>query len=370
MDPTRQIARTLLYEGYLLWPYRRSALKNQQRWTFGGVYPRGYSVARGEDDPWRIRTQCLLMAEPAATVDISVRFLHVVRRDLARCRGDDLEPVPELTVAGLRHLAWEEADEREVTAAGLEIGRLLRVPHRSEVDVPAGEETAWLVGHCGRREGAVVRHWEALWGQVRVAAERLPATAGADPVPGAGPDPAPGTGPDRAPGNGPVPAPGAELVRLTVDVENLTPWLGRERPEALRRTLVSTHTVAHARRGEFVSLLEPPPSLSQAAAACHNHGTWPVLVGKPGERHTILSSPIILYDYPQVAPESPGDLFDATEIDKLLTLSVLSLTDAEREEARATDPRVRELIDRCAALGPEQLDRLHGALREVHHAAE
>lgn len=346
MDPTRQIARTLLYEGYLLWPYRRSALKNQQRWTFGGVYPRGYSVARGEDDPWQMRTQCLLMADPEAIVDVSVRFLHVVRRDLARCRGDELEPVPELTVAGSRHLAWDEAAEREVTAADLEIGRLLRVPHRCEVEVPAGEETAWLVGHCGRREGAVVRHWEALRGQVRVSAERL------------------ATGPDRAPGAT------SELVRLTVDVENLTPWLGRERPEALRRTMVSTHTVLRAWRGEFVSLLEPPEPLQQAAAECRNVGTWPVLVGEPGERHTVLSSPIILYDYPRVAPESPGDLFDATEIDKLLTLSVLSLTDAEREEARATDPRARELIDRCAALRPEELDRLHGVMREVHHAAE
>ena len=346
MDPTREIARTLLYEGYLLWPYRRSALKNQQRWTFGGVYPRGYSVARGEDDPWRMRTQCLLTAAPGATVDISVRFLHVVRRDLARCQGDDLEPVPELTVGGTRHLAWDEAAEREVTAAGLAVSDLLRVPQRCEVEIPAGEETAWLVGHCGRREGAVVRHWEALWGQVRVAADR------------------PSAGPDGAP------APRTDLIRLTVDIENLTPWLGRERPEALRRTLVSTHTVLRARQGEFVSLLDPPEPLREAAAGCRNVGTWPVLVGEPGERHTVLSSPIILYDYPQVAPESPGDLFDASEIDKLLTLSVLSLTDAEREEARASDPRARELIDRCAALGPEQLERLHGALREVHHVTE
>ena len=45
-DPIRAIADAVLYEGYVLWPYRRSALKNTQRWTFGGVYPRAHAEAR------------------------------------------------------------------------------------------------------------------------------------------------------------------------------------------------------------------------------------------------------------------------------------------------------------------------------------
>ncbi len=93
-------------------------------------------------------------------------------------------------------------------------------------------------------------------------------------------------------------------------------------------------------------------------------GTWPVLVGEEGERHTLLSSPIVLPDYPQVAPESPGDLFDGGEIDELLILNVLALSDAEREEVRASDARARELLDRCEALAPEQLLRLHGTFRD------
>jgi hydrogenase maturation protease len=83
----------------------------------------------------------------------------------------------------------------------------------------------------------------------------------------------------------------------------------------------------------------------------------------------MLAAPIILEDYAQIAPESPGDLFDAGEIDRLLILNVLSLTEAEQEEMRATDPRAREILDRCAALGPEELLPLHGAIRDFRPAA-
>ncbi|HEY8371267.1 MAG TPA: hypothetical protein VIL00_00850 [Pseudonocardiaceae bacterium] len=329
-DPVRQIVQTVLYEGYLLWPYRRSALKNQKRWTFGGVHPRPYSVARGEDDPWLRQTQCLVEVEPGTTVDVEVRFLHIVRRDVARLRGSDLEPVPELTVAGTRHLPWEESTEREITLTGLELTALEKEPHRHPVDIPAGRDVEWLTDTSGARVGALVRTWQSIAGEVEVRAE---------PV-----------------------QPG--LARLTVVVANTTPWEGTNRDEALPRTMISTHVIATAAAGRFVSLLDPPPEFREAAEQCRNIGTWPVLVGVEGDRHRILSSPIILYDYPRIAPESPGDLFDATEIDQLLTLSTIALTEEEKQEARDTDPRAREIVDRCDALTPEQLMRLHGAVRE------
>ena len=78
----------------------------------------------------------------------------------------------------------------------------------------------------------------------------------------------------------------------------------------------------------------------------------------------MLSSPIILYDYPQVAPESPGNLFDSTEIDELLILNLLTLTEEEKEEIRATDPRARELLERSESLSGDDFMRLHGAIRE------
>jgi hypothetical protein len=327
-DPVRRIADAVLYEGYILWPYRRSALKNQRRWTFGGVYPRAHSEGR-EDDPWRVQTQCLLEATDGAEVEVSVRFLHLVERRLEARGPEGPRLVDELTVGGRRHLAWDEATEREIRAPGLGVADLGGA-HRVGIDIPAGEEREELREPGGEPAGAVLRRWQALRGSVEVAAE----------------PPAGGT------------------YRLTVRIANETPWPGGPREAALARTFCSAHTVLRCARGRFASLADPPAELREAAAGCRNEGAWPVLVGEPGERTTILSSPIILEDYPRIAPESPGDLFDGGEIDQLLTLNILSLTDEEKAEMRASDPRAREILERTEALSDEELMRLHGAIRD------
>lgn len=358
MDAVAQVARTVLYEGYLLWPYRRSTIKNRQRWTFGGVYPRAHSEPRGGDDPWIMQTQCLLEGGDDARVDVVVRFLHVVERRVAEERGGALEFVDELVVGAERFLAFQEATEREFGATGLAPASLaepVRVavevaegrekervgpmpaaaavgsPPDSKIGPPPGQSHGWT-GRSSETSptGHFLRTWEPLRGEIAISAERL--------------------------------AP--RLFRLTVRIANTTPFEPGDREAALRRTFVSTHTILHATPGDFVSLTDPPEGLRDAAAACVNTGTWPVLAGEEGERSTVLSSPIVLPDHPRVAPESPGDLFDGTEIDQLLVLSVLAMTDEEKAEMRATDPKAREILDRCAALTPEQLMRLHGAIRE------
>jgi len=325
MDSIRRLADAVLYEGYILWPYRRSALKNQKRWTFGGVYPPAHSQEH-PDDRAEMQTQCLLEGGDETTVEVAVRFLQVVERRVARRSANGLEFVDELTVAGVRHLPWDEAVERETVVQVRCTDGETHVPISIEEDTQ--EER--LEG-----EGAVVRSWEALRGGIDVGTEKL----------------------DRS------------LQRLTVRVTNETRWSGAERADALRRTFCSTHVVLHSDGGAFVSQTDPPPELSEAAAACANIGAWPVLLGEEGARDTMLAAPIVIPDYAQIAPESPGDLFDAGEIDRLLILNVLSLTEAEQEEMRATDPRAREILDRCAALGPEELLPLHGAIREFRPAA-
>jgi hypothetical protein len=324
-DLVRRIADAVLYEGYILWPYRRSALKNQRRWTFGGVYPSAHGAAH-PDDAAVMRTQCLVQGPAAATVDVRVRFLHVVARGVARrTAGGELEPVDELDTGGERWVAWDEAAEREVTTGPRALGA-----GRCSVAIEVAGGTA--IEHVGGGAGALVRSWEGLRGTVEVTAEPL----------------------------------GQELWRMTVTIANTTPFEPGDRQAALARTFCSTHTVLRAGGGgAFVSLTDPPEPLRAHAAACRNEGTWPVLVGEPGERHTLLSSPIILEDHPRVAPESPGDLFDGAEIDQLLRLSILSLTDEEKAEMRATDPRAREILDRTEALTPDELMRLHGAVREL-----
>ncbi|MCI0463115.1 MAG: hypothetical protein L0Z62_39720, partial [Gemmataceae bacterium] len=158
---------------------------------------------------------------------------------------------------------------------------------------------------------------------------------------------------------------GEGLVMLTVCARNLTPLDDAEqcsRDEALLSSLVSTHAILHVRGGSFVSLTDPPEACREAAAQCRNVGAWPVLVGEEGAADTLLCSPIILPDYPQVAPESPGDLFDSTEIDEILTLRILTLTEEEKR-ALCADERTRRLLERTEALTREQLLGLHGAMR-------
>jgi hypothetical protein len=287
-DPVRAIADAVLYEGYVLWPYRSSALKNQRRWTFGGVFPEAHSALH-PDDRCVMRAECLLEGGDPTRVEVTVRFLHVVRRDAQEGAGYD---------------PWDEATERELGPGPIEI--------------PAGRE----------RDGAIVRSWEALAGAIDVQAE---------PV-----------------------APG--VARMTVEVVNRTPWRGDDREQALRRTFCSTHAVLRTREGAFVSLTDPPEHLRAAAAACRNEGVWPVLAGEPGARDTVLASPIILEDHQRIAPESQGDLFDGGEIDQMLVLNILTLTDEEREAMRSADPRTREILERTEALTPEELMRLHGRL--------
>ena len=327
-DPVEKIAAAVLYEGYVLWPYRRSAQKNQKRWTFGGVYPRAYSEAEGGNDPWLMQTQCLVVGEKP-TVEVKVRFLHVVQRQVGRKTAQGtLEFVDELRVGRERYLAWEEAAERGVVVSGLGLAAL-ETPMRATISVPAGKEEEPLANDGGEVVGTLVRSWRSLEGTVEVEAE--PVREG--------------------------------LFKLTVKIMNTAPWSGQNREETIYQTLVSTHTILKVEGGEFVSLMDPPEDLKRPAKECENVKTWPVLAGEEGDKHTILSSPIILYDYPQIAPESPGDLFDGGEIDQLLTLSILSLTDEEKEEARATDPRAREILDRSESLTEEDLMGLHGAVR-------
>ena len=97
------------------------------------------------------------------------------------------------------------------------------------------------------------------------------------------------------------------------------------------------------------------------AAQCQNLGTWPVLATDNAD--AMLSSPIILYDHPQIAPESAGNLFDSTEIDEILSLRILTLTEEEKREMRQSDDRTRGILERTENMPEEQFMKLHGVLR-------
>ncbi|MEA2201489.1 MAG: hypothetical protein QOI89_2085 [Solirubrobacteraceae bacterium] len=305
-DGVRRIADAVLYEGYLLWPYRKSALKNQQRFTFGGVYPPEW------DDASCMQAQVLLEGAGEQSVEVRVRFLHVVRRQVLRTGADGrAQPVEELEAGGERWVSWDEAVEREFAPG--------------PIRVSAGEDLQQIAG------GAVRRSWRPLEGELAVECQKLR----------------------------------HGLSRVTVRVSNASGWTGHAREDALRQTFCSTHAVLSTAQGGWVSLTDPPPRLRAEADACENVGAWPVLVGEAPDRSTMLCSPIILPDHPEIAPESPGDLFDSGEIDQMLVLNILAMTDDERREMRDSDPRARQILERTEGLTEAEIMRLNGAVREL-----
>jgi hypothetical protein len=336
-----RIADAVLYEGYILYPYRPS-VKNRQRWTFGGLYPEAYCRAQGGADACSNQTECLIRGNADTTVEATVRFLHLTARQVGECVPplpewpDEAEspfrPVESLRVGDRLFHTWQEAEERDVSVGVLELGAVLDRPVQRTFAFPGRRWLEPLPGLDGNVAGMLVRVQESITGSVEVAAARV-----------------------------------AEgLFRVILRALNRTPLADGghgSRDDVLLRSLVSTHTILRVRRGEFVSLLDPPAECREAAAACRNVGTWPVLVGEEGQKDTVLSSPIILYDYPQIAPESPGDFFDGTEIDAMLTLRIMTLTDEEKQAMAAVDERARALLDRTEILAGEQLARLHGTLR-------
>jgi hypothetical protein len=309
LDDVRRVADAVLYEGYILYPYRASAQKNRSRWQFGVLMPPAYAAA-DPSETTTARAECVFTRDGEPSVDVVVRFLQVQRRT---CPGPG---APD---------TWDEAVEREVSAtvAG---AALFGDGTATPFGIPGGEEQEVTA------DGTVIRVRRALRGVVTVRATELP-------------------GPWQA-------------ARLTVGVTNQTAaGLLGSRPQALPAALVAAHMIITISGGAFVSMTDPPEWAAPAVSECENAGCWPVLAGPPGERNVLLASPIILPDHPEVARESPGELYDGTEIDEILTLRTLALTDEEKDAARATDPRAAALIDRVESLDGAALQRLHGTIR-------
>ncbi len=336
VDVARKVADAVLYEGYLLYPYRASSQKNQMRWQFGVLMPRDHALRTSEAETWFSQTECLVEPRGEGHVRITFRCLHLQTRQIEKASGEGFEPVDALTCGDKTHVTWDEAVEQEL-----------------EVDIPMGEvatgrdvaieleeasSSEEIREADGRVAGRIVRRRWPVSGAVRVSAERLRAAS--------------------------------EVLKLRIRIENLTNWSDEHagRGEALKRSFIAAHLLVSTDVGRFISLLEPPEWARPLADSCKNEHTWPVLIGDDVRRSAVLSSPIILYDYPQVAPESPGDLFDSTEIDEILSLRTAALTDEEKQEARATDDRAAAIIDRTDAMPPEIMERLHGTIRYVRDA--
>ncbi len=298
-----KIANAVLYEGYMLYPYRPSAVKNQQRFNFGVLYPRQYCELTAGCDIAEMQTECLVAGSAAAQVEVKVRFLQMAERD-----------------------GRQEGIERDVSTPACRLESMLDGSFRQ----------AFLFDAAIQADGGNI---ERLEGELNLRASRLD----------------------------------EDLYRISLVVRNASILedahaLGRD--ELLLQSLVSVHSILAVEGGAFISSMDPPERHRAAASECRNIGTWPVLAGAEGETGMMLSSPIILYDYPQIAPESPCDLCDGTEIDEILALRILTLTDDEKSEIRQGDDRARRILERTELLPPEHFRKLHGAMRGLPAPSE
>jgi hydrogenase maturation protease len=306
------VVHAVLYEGYILYPYRASAKKNRQRFTFGRVYPETYSVAENNMEPCSMQTQCLIDGPPAAKLEVIVRFLHPMARDIGALAAplrklpppdnpDFFHVVPELEIDGKHFSSWQEAVER---AVHLPVDSLFMLRGQT-LSFPFNFTATRSIEpiHDAHRHiaGVIVRRQESVTGSVELTVDPLE----------------------------------NNISRITVRIVNRTAVPSEvldDANEIVMRTFASTHTILHAQGAEFPSIIDPPESLTQAAADCRNIGTWPILVGDPrtNERDTLVSSPIILYDYPEIAPESSADEDDFGEMDEAFELRIATMADKEK----------------------------------------
>jgi hydrogenase maturation protease len=355
-----EIANAVLYEGYMLYPYRPSSVKNRQRWNFGVLYPKAYSQAQNGNDGCFMQTECLASGGASAGVNIKVRFLQAVTRTVARAdterdasttetdgiQGSDFSAVQSLEVDGRIFQAWQEAMECEIALRMFCIGDQEFARQSSSHSFPGGREVEPVRSADGKVSGIIVRTKESISTEIGVGVTRLE----------------------------------DELYKITVRISNTSAAAAptsdfehrdaSDRDDALKQSLLSAHTILTIEGGEFVSLIDPGAALKDFAAGCQNVGTWPVLAGEEGQRNSLLSSPIILYDYPQIAPESPGDLFDGCEIDEILALRILTLTEDEKKEMRDADERSRQILERTESMPAEHFMKLHGVLRGLRPSDE
>jgi hypothetical protein len=343
------IVKAVLYEGYLLYPYRPSAVKNRQRFNFGVVYPRAYSEAQGSNstEAWTMQTECLVRGDAQSQCTVRVRFLRMVTRSIGKLRAPAnglsavneavIEKVERLEANGKTFQPWQEAVEEVIEVTEFDLSALCAQSVQWPFRLSSEQEQEPIRDESGSIVGIILREKANLAGMVELAGQRLQ----------------------------------DGVFKLTARILNISRFADPSPPnreEALARSLVSAHTILEVRAGSFVSLIDPPDEYRKFVQTCQNIGTWPVLVGEENQRDTMLSSPIILYDYPQIAPESPGDLFDGAEIDEILSLRIMTLTDEEKREMRQSDDRARQILERTEALPEEQLMKMHGAVRGLRAA--
>lgn len=336
------LAGTLLYEGYSLYPYKRSALKNAKPIPMGVVYPQTYSNYHPEALPL-MQAECIVLGRADVELDISVRFLHLRRKELlgfnpasgnSGTEEEDFLPVGSLCLEGRHYSAGWEAVERNITPGSAPLSKLVCEETSHAFEFPETVDSERIKNGNGAVAGRSIRFQSGIEGRVHIAAEPLKRKK--------------------------------NCFRITARVEN-TSIVNKPgtttRDEIFNQSFLSTHIVLSINSGTFISMQNPEEQWRAAAEACQNVNSWPILVEK--SNNCMLASPIILYDYPQIDPRSKGDLFDSTEIEEALLLHVAVLSDEEKRQIAQSDEKLRAMLDRVGKVTPEELIGLHGGMKDI-----
>ncbi|TFE67522.1 hypothetical protein [Methylacidiphilum caldifontis] len=329
LDQARQLARTLLYEGYILWPYHPKALKNNPstRFQFGVLMPKSNEHSLHYETSSTF-SYLFFIAPHTSTLEIWLRFLQLQKRIVEEKRDGDYLPVEKLFFSNKWFVSWDEAIEHELFYSfSLEQLKnnqeiFLEVPGKTQIeDYPFGR---------------ILRQTETLKAHIKLNCTEK-----------------------------------ESITVFSIQLENTNQ--SRNASEAysrellLKRAFLSTHFIFKLQPGQFISQQDPPPFLQPLIHSFNfQGGLWPILLSN----NLVIASPIIIEDYPQIAPESQGDDFDSTEIEELLALSTLGLSTEEKELAEATDPKVQQIFKRWNESQLDSLVRLHGVIRKMRRIPE
>jgi hypothetical protein len=325
------ITHTLLYEGYSLYPYHRSAIKNQKPVPFGVVFPQNYNTCN-KHAHYRMQTQCIVTGSDDPLIHINVRFLHLKKTELFEdIPEEDFVPINNVHAKSSSYQAGWQTIERSISTGDLQISQLIK--NKKVIPVEFGEmhDSEYVYDESTAVAAKQISSLREIKGAVIIEA---------------------------------TPAGRQNTFRITVTVINTTPVENAEqvaRDEVLSQSFLSTHIILQAADASFISHQNPGEKWEALIAGCENINTWPILIG---ESNTILlSSPIILYDYPQINPKSSGDLFDSTEIEEALLLHVALLSDDEKQRIAQGDEKLQAMLDKVSQVTPEELINFHSGLK-------
>lgn len=328
------LTRTLLYEGYSLFPYHRSAIKNQKPIPFGVVYPHDYHSCN-EHAHAEMVTDCIVDGNKNSEININVRFLHLIKTEIFSKEKENFVPVYELNLNGELYQSGWQTIERKISKGNLTITSPTKEMETLPFNFENEFESILLKNENGEITGKKITSILPVEGAVVIKAIPMENMGNA--------------------------------FRIIVFINNNTPVINAQnisRDEIFRQSFLSTNTILNVENGEFISLQNPGEKWKDLIDECKNKDTWPILID--GSNTTLLSSPIIVYDYPKINPKSKGDLFDSLEIEEALMLHFSVMSDEEKEKIAQSDEKLRSMLNKVSQVTPDEIISLHGGFSEVH----